>query len=253
MPRITTDYQFWSPSGPADCQKNFPLGFTVDYCELRRITGDYLGLLGTPRIASSDHQVVQRITRVVSPSGLPLITVDYDGLLRITRIPRIISSDHQSSFPLEITADYSRLRRINPVFSDYCDLLRITRIALDNLDYPGSPLRITKWFTGLPEMFAPRECRGLLRISLDYPGLFGHPGWAVRIIKWSSGLSELFPPWGYRGLLRLTPNYTGLLRIIRFTPIYFGLLRITRNTPDCQFGSPSGSTDYQSSFPFECQ
>ena len=94
-----------------------------DYCELRhitpnyritpiyfvllRITLDYSGFLGLPRITSSNDQVVQRITRVVSPSGLLRITPyypelpDYSDLLRITadnfRLLRFpwITPDHQ--------------------------------------------------------------------------------------------------------------------------------------------------------------
>ena len=40
---------------------------------LLQITAGYTGLLGLPPIKSSDDQVVQRITRVVSSSGLPWI------------------------------------------------------------------------------------------------------------------------------------------------------------------------------------
>ena len=86
--RNSPDYQFGSPSGPTDYQNCFPFGITANYCGLRGITpeytellqltsifvglrqtiADYSGLLGLPRITNSDHQVVQRITRVVSPS-----------------------------------------------------------------------------------------------------------------------------------------------------------------------------------------
>ena len=43
---------------------------------------------------------------------------------------------------------------------------------------------------------------GLLRIAADYSGL------PDRITKWFSGLPELFPPWDYGGLRRITAGIT---------------------------------------------
>ena len=82
---------------------------------------------------------------------------------------------------------------------------------------------------------------GLCRITSDYTD---YPGLPVRITKWSIALPELFPPWDYRGLLRSTPYYSnllGLLRITHITLIYLvycgllsllGLHRITLNYSD---------------------
>ena len=96
LPRITQDYQYGSPSSLAVYQSFSPLGITADYSNLRGllrllelllITLDYSAF---HRITISDHQVVQRITRVI---------------LRTTRNYRFGSpsgpTDNQSYFPLE--------------------------------------------------------------------------------------------------------------------------------------------------------
>ena len=115
---------------------------------------------------------------------------------------------YQTYFPLGINVDYAELPRIIRIYLEYPALLRLLRFTWITLDYPGLPLRITKWSSGLPE------------------------------------LSPL--PWDYCELRHITPrysDYSDLLELLQITPIYSNLLRIT---PGYHFGSPNGPADYQS-------
>ena len=86
-------------------------------------------------------------------------------------------------------------------------------------------------------MFSLSRLLGLLQITPNYSDC---PGFPVRITKWSSGLPELFPAREYCWLCRMTPiipitwitpDYSDVVWI---NPIHFVLLRIIRITPDHQ-------------------
>ena len=228
--RIISDYQFGSPSGPADYQNCFPLGITTDYAVLLRFT----------LIATIYSELVR-------------FTSNYFGLHRSTQITWIFLDYYDSP---RITTNYFALTLITwitwitSIYFHYSDLRRIT------LDYFGLPVRITKWSSGLPKLFLPRDYYRLSRITSDYSVLLritsyllhitsnyfellrytscDYLGLLVRIPKWSSGLPELFPPRDYSGLFRNTPNYSGysdLIGLRQITPIYFRLSRNMQITP----------------------
>ena len=95
--RITSDYQFGSPSGPANYQSCFPLGITANYARLPvQITKWSSGL---PELFPARNY-----------RGLPWITLIYSDLLRITPDYQFGSpsgpADYQSCFPLGNTVDY---------------------------------------------------------------------------------------------------------------------------------------------------
>ena len=208
LSRITPVYQFGSPSGPAYHQSCFSLRITEDYCGLRRITPDYLGLPvlitkwpgGLPELfPPRDYRELPRITQItlITPiysdhRGLLSITSDYTGLpVLITKWPGGLPE----LFPPRDYRELSRITQITlitPIYSDHRGLLWITS------DYTGLPVWITKWISGLSELFPPRDYHGLRRTTSDCPGL------------------NLFT--------LITPTYSNLLRI---TLIYFGLPRIT--------------------------
>ena len=131
---ITPDYQFGSPSGPADYLCRFLLRIIMDYfglSQITRITLDYPRLLWLTQIIPIYFELLQIILIIPdyqfgSPSG---------------------SADYQSCFLLGITADYHGLRQIIPDYSDYPRLLRFSWITPDNSDL----LRITPDYQfGLP-------------------------------------------------------------------------------------------------------
>ena len=95
----------------------------------------------------------QWITRVVSPLELPQITADYARLHRITQVPRISPIYLDCSGLLQFT-------------SDYCGLLRITRITPDyQFRSPSGPVDYQSGFS-----------LGITVDYLDYPGLYGFRG-----------------------------------------------------------------------------
>ena len=125
------------------------------------------------RITSSDHQVVQRNTRVISRLGLRRIAADYAGLPRITPIylnySKLLRFTSNYFRLIRTAADYSEMSRITS--SDHqvvqrntrvISRLRLRRIAAD---YAGLP-RITPIYLKL--FRTNPDCRGLLRNTLDY-------------------------------------------------------------------------------------
>ena len=145
---------------------------------------EYLELL---RIISSDHQVVQQITRVISPLGLPPITPNYFALppiyfefLWITQDYHCgLSSgpaDYQSCFLFGITADYAELLRISLELlrftSNYFGLPRITSAdyqvvqRITGVLSPSELPRITPNYSALAPDYS--DSLGLRRITLDY-------------------------------------------------------------------------------------
>ena len=132
------------------------LSNTRIYSDLLRITPIFLGLLRIIRVIpfylGYSYSVLLRfirITRITPHSS------DYPGL-------SIHSAHYWSCFPLGITSDYCKLRRIT---RDYSDLLGITA---EYSNYPELPVRIAKWSSGLPELFDPRDYAGLLRFIPDF-------------------------------------------------------------------------------------
>ena len=142
--RFTSDYCALLRITPIFLNYSRLFRFTVNYCGLLRITPDYTGLFQINpilRITSSDHQVVQWITRVVSLPGLPRITADYAELPEFT--PYLLGL-------LQFTPTYFGLLQINRITSlDHQDVQRVTRV------------------------FSPRDFRGLRRITPDYSGSLG--------------------------------------------------------------------------------
>ena len=124
---------------------------------LRWITLDYFGFRGLPRITSLDHQVVQRITKVICSSALPWITritLIYLGLLGITRVtpnyqfgsPRC-PADYQSCFSIGITRDYDGILGLPRITSlDHQVFQRITKVFF-SLRLPKIT-RITSIYSG---------------------------------------------------------------------------------------------------------
>ena len=197
--------------------------------------------------------MVQPITRVFCPSRSPRATADYAGFFWFTWI----------------TPDYSNLLGLLEITSGYSDSLRIT------LDSFGLLVRITKWSSGLPELFAPRVHRGLLRITPDFSDLLGLrriiPDYSnlLGLLEITSGYSDslritsadlkvvlritrVFRPSrsprataDYAGLFRftwITTDYLGLQRFTWITRDYLGLLRFT---PDYSGFSRITSSDHQ--------
>ena len=205
--RIIPDYQFGSPSGPADYQSCFPLEIIADYPRLLWLLALLWFTWVTPIYSGF-------IRFTLDYPGLPVYIAYYVGLHHFNWI----YLDYSECF------DFLGWLRFNCITTDYSDLLRIMSA------YPGLLwLLALLWFTFVTPIYS-----GLLRITSDYSGL------PVRITKWSSGLPELFSPRDYCGLLRITPDYPrffGLLRfnlitpdlsdLLQITPDHFGLLWIT--------------------------
>ena len=166
--RITPDYQFGSPSGPADYLSCFPIGITADYCALLRNTPIYSILLRF----TSDYR------------GLLRITPDYSGLLRIT--PKEILSYLKELKRIKTyrvliykgkiisgTKDFQTLHSLRRIEWEKTPKIAVQRIliTLDDSNYPV-PLRITPDYQfGSPS--GPGDYLSCVHIGItaDYPGL----------------------------------------------------------------------------------
>ena len=119
---------------------------------------------------------------------------------------------------LRITSDYFDLLWLLRFTSDYSGLFRITP------DYIGLPVQITKWSSGLPKLFPPRNYCRLRRITAIYFDCYD----LLRISTIYFELLRITPEYSdylnFLGLLRFTPDYYDSFRI---TTIHPGLLRIT--------------------------
>ena len=222
--RITADYQFGSPSGPADYQSGFSLGITADYAGLPQFTLDYskypdlLGLLWITSIYFGLRRITAvylglpeffqpwgllRITRVVSSSWLPRITPGHSGWLEL---PRFLLDYYRL---LRFTVDNSGL----PWITKWSGELPVVSTVGNTADYSDLP-RITAIYSGL---------RRISRITPDYQ--FGSPSGPA---NYQSGFS-LGITADYARLPQITldyPKYLDLLGLLWLTSIYFWLLRI---------------------------
>ena len=97
-----------------------------------------------------------------------------------------------------ITLDYTELPRITAVFWDYSVFIGFLRLL--------GLLRITSDYSGLLS---------------DYFGLPDYTRLPVRITKWSSGLPEVFPPRDDSGLHQITPHCKKKCLNIRYLCSYF--------------------------------